>query len=67
MDLSKSFIRISDVIKITTLSKSSIYRMIRKDEFPKPIKLPRMGKVVLFVRGEVDEWIEKQIATCRIA
>ena len=67
MDLSKSFIRISEVIELTTLSKSTIYRLIRKNEFPKPIALRGMEKVRLFVKGEVEDWIETQINTCRIA
>ena len=67
MDLNKSFIRIADVIELTTLSKSTIYRMIRKNEFPKPIALRGMEKVRLFVKGEVEDWIENKIATCRVA
>ncbi len=67
MDLGKSFIRISEVIELTTLSKSTIYRLIRKNEFPKPIALRGMEKVRLFVKGEVEDWIETQINTCRIA
>ena len=67
MDLSKSFIRISEVIELTTLSKSTIYRMVRKNEFPKPISIKSLGNISLFVREEVQEWIETQINTCRIA
>ena len=67
MDLSKSFIRITEVIELTTLSKSTINRLIKKNQFPKPITLRGMEKVRLFVRGEVEEWIETQINTCRIA
>ena len=67
MDLNKSFIRIKEVIELTTLSKSTIYRMVRKNEFPKPIALRGMEKVRLFVKGEVEDWIETQINTCRIA
>ena len=67
MDLSKSFIRITEVIELTTLSKSTINRLIKKNQFPKPITLRGMEKVRLFVRGEVEEWIETQIKTCRIA
>ena len=68
MDLNKSFIRIKEVMERTTLSKSTIYRLMDREEFPKPIKLRGMGdRVVLWVKSEVDEWIENQIATCRIA
>lgn len=41
--------------------------MIKKDMFPKPITLRGMENVRLFVKDEVEDWILKQIATCRIA
>ena len=67
MDLTKSFIRITRVIELTSLSKSTIYRLIKKDRFPKPITLRGMENVRLFVKDEVEDWIKEQIATCRIA
>ena len=67
MDLTKSFIRIQSVCELTSLSKSTIYRLIKKDKFPKPITLRGMENVRLFVKDEVEDWILKQIATCRIA
>ncbi len=67
MDLTKSFIRITKVIELTSLSKSTIYRLIKKDRFPKPITLRGMENVRLFVKDEVEDWIKEQIATCRVA
>ena len=67
MDLTKSFIRITKVIELTSLSKSTIYRLIKKDRFPKPITLRGMENVRLFVKDELEDWIKEQIATCRIA
>ena len=67
MDLTKSFIRITKVIELTSLSRSTIYRLIKKDRFPKPITLRGMENVRLFVKDEVEDWIKEQIATCRIA
>ena len=67
MDLNKSFIRIKEVMERTTLSKSTIYRLIKKDRFPKPITLRGMENVRLFVKDEVEDWIKEQIATCRVA
>jgi len=67
MDLTKSFIRITRVIELTSLSKSTIYRLIKKDRFPKPITLRGMENVRLFVKDEVEDWIKEQIATCRVA
>ena len=67
MDLTKSFIRIARVVELTSLSKSTIYRLIKKDRFPKPITLRLMENVRLFVKDEVEHWIKEQIATCRVA
>ena len=67
MDLTKSFIRIARVVELTSLSKSTIYRLIKKDRFPKPITLSGMENVRLFVKDEVEDWIKEQIATCRVA
>ncbi len=67
MDLTKSFIRITRVCELTSLSKSTIYRLIKKDMFPKPITLRGMENVRLFVKDEVEDWILKQIANCRVA
>jgi|TARA_Y100000114_G_C11612724_1_gene255875 prophage regulatory protein len=67
VDLTKSFIRITKVIELTSLSKSTIYRLIKKDRFPKPITLRGMENVRLFVKDEVEDWIKEQIATCRVA
>ena len=67
MDLTKSFIRITKVIELTSLSKSTIYRLIKKGMFPKPITLRGMENVRLFVKDEVEDWIKEQIATCRVA
>ena len=60
MDLTKSFIRITRVIELTSLSKSTIYRLIKKDRFPKPITLRGMENVRLFVKDEVEDWIKSK-------
>ena len=67
MDLTKSFIRIARVVELTSLSKSTKYRLIKKHRFPKPITLRGMENVRLFVKDELDDWIKEQIATCRVA
>jgi prophage regulatory protein len=39
------------------LSKAQIYKLIARDEFPKPMKI---GKSSLWLASEVDAWLEKQ-------
>ena len=47
--------RLPSVIERTGLSRSSIYALIPKDEFPKPVKLS--ARAIGFISEEVDAWI----------
>lgn len=56
-------IRKRAVLERTALSNTSLYRLIAKGEFPKPIKLgPR---AVAWVEEDIQEWIESRIAASR--
>lgn len=59
----KRFIRLPEVLERTGLSKSWIYRLIGRDEFPSPIKLG--GRAIGFIESEVDEWIDQVIFLSR--
>ncbi len=59
------FLRLPEVKAITGLSKTSLYEMIRIDQFPKPISLgPR---AVAWVRSEVQRWAIDRINAARMA
>tara|TARA_R110001599_G_scaffold345679_1_gene570306 strand:- start:6869 stop:7063 length:195 start_codon:yes stop_codon:yes gene_type:complete len=49
------FLRLKDVIKSTSLSRSTIYRSIDKGEFPQPIRLTK-GRVV-WLEKDILEWL----------
>jgi prophage regulatory protein len=53
--MQNSIIRLPETIQATGLSRSTIYALVSRGEFPKQIKLsPRtMG----FLRSEVSDWI----------
>jgi prophage regulatory protein len=53
------FLRIKNVVQLTTLSKSHIYGLIRNGEFPKPVKLTENTSV--WIKSEVDEWIASRV------
>ena len=58
------------VIAKTGLSRSSIYRAIENDMFPSPVSMrsSRTGNGRrLFVRREVEAWVEEQIAKRNVA
>ena len=51
---------IKQVIERTTLSKATIYRLIKKGLFPRGKKLiPDSDKIVRWSKEEVDNWIEQ--------
>lgn len=53
-------IKITDVIKLTTLSRSTIYDRVAKGEFPNRIQLsPRR---VAWRRVDIENWIANQAA-----
>jgi prophage regulatory protein len=55
--------RLPDVIARTGLSRSTIYELISKNEFPSQIRLgPR---TVGWVDKELDDWIEIRIKASR--
>jgi len=55
-------LRIEDIVKKTTLAKSTIWRKIAKGEFIKPFKLGS-SNINLWKESEVDKCIEEQINT----
>jgi prophage regulatory protein len=55
----ESLIRIQKVNSRTGLAKSTIWDMVKKDKFPKPIKLS--PRVTVWVESEIDEFIENMI------
>jgi len=57
------FLKLDDVVAITTLSKSEIYRRISSNTFPKQISLG--PKSVVWIESEVLIWCEERIAASR--
>lgn len=60
---SDPFLRISDVEAETGLKKSTIYKLIKQDEFPKPISLGLRASGWLM--SEVNQWKQERIALSR--
>ena len=49
------FLRLPEVIELTGVSRSTIYRWMGNGEFPKQISIG--GKTVAWLEAEVEEWI----------
>ena len=61
MNVEQQFIRLNKVQEITSLSKSSIYRLISDGDFPKQIQIGKRS--VVWVRSDVNNWINQKLKT----
>lgn len=52
-------IRLQDVMASTGLARSTIYKYIHADTFPKPV--PLGGRTVGWVETEIEDWILEKI------
>lgn len=56
----RRFMRLPEVIEISGYARSSIYALMARGEFPKPVKLG--SKAVAWVEDEVLAWQTQRIA-----
>ena len=52
-------LRIKDVVKKTSIGKSTIWEWVKEEKFPKPIKLSE--RISVWRESDIDEWIESKI------
>lgn len=57
------FLRMPEVEKTTGLKKVTIYRLIKRSEFPSPIKLG--GRASGWLLSEINQWKAERIAISR--
>ena len=57
----QQFIRLGEVIQITSLSKTSIYRLISEGTFPRQIQIGK--RAVVWVRSDINDWINQKLKT----
>lgn len=60
---SLSLVSMNEVIRRTSLSRTSIDKFRARGEFPKPVTLTEQR--IAFVETEVNEWINRRIAGSR--
>ncbi|WP_085299710.1 AlpA family transcriptional regulator [Cognaticolwellia mytili] len=53
-------IKLKEVMHLTALGRSSIYKMMEEESFPKSINLGIRS--VAWIEGDILEWIEEKIA-----
>ena len=58
-DFSYKLLRLRDVIKMTSLTRTTIYNYMAEGKFPKNIHLG--PKISVWIEREIEEWINSQI------
>ena len=58
-DFSNKLLLLRDVIKMTSLSRTTIYDYMAEGKFPKNIHLG--PKISVWIEREIQEWINSQI------
>ncbi len=53
------FLRLKDVMTMTGLSRSSIYRYIAQEQFPVAVSLG--GRSIAWVESEVQSWMQHML------
>ena len=61
----KNLIKLTTVKSMTGLSKSSIYAMMQKGQFPKNVTIG--ARAVAWIEAEIQNWIEEKISLSRAA
>ena len=57
--LHEMLIKLLEVKNMTTLSSSTIYRLMQQDLFPKPVNLTG-GRAVAWKLSDIEAWIESR-------
>ncbi len=59
--MTMKFLRIQDVMSLTGLGRSTIYKfMADETDFPKSV--PLGGRAVAWVESEIEEWMESRLS-----
>ena len=53
----RKLLRLKEVIELTGISRSCIYRLISEGKFVKPIHV-EVPKMTAWVSSEIEDWIE---------
>ena len=61
----KKLLRIADVLEMTSISRSTLWRLVKAGRFPAPLKVggPN-GRAVRWLREDIEEWIANLQRTC---
>jgi len=62
MSLSDKYIKVGELTEILGVSRSTIYKWVNADVFPKPVHFGRADKnsTVRWVQNEVEQWLAER-------
>ena len=58
MSLERRVVRIKEVLEITGLSKSVVYDMVSRNEFPRPVRISH--RAVAWHQADIEEWLDSR-------
>ncbi len=53
------FYRVSELTKILSVSRASIYNWLKKGTFPKPIKIS--DSVTVWRKSDIEDWVSSRV------
>jgi predicted DNA-binding transcriptional regulator AlpA len=59
------FLRVKDIQELTTLSRTTIWRLERAGKFPKGRSLPALPSAKVWAEDDVKAWMVRQLSTAR--
>ncbi len=63
--MSHNILRLPAVLARTGLSRSTVYLMVSKDQFPAPVSLGE--RAVGWVESQIDQWLDEKITASQEA
>lgn len=60
-----SVIKMKELVGVVGLSRSYIYALQARGEFPRPIRLVKGGRATGYLRSEIDDWLKGRINATR--
>ncbi|EGU36857.1 AlpA family transcriptional regulator [Vibrio scophthalmi] len=54
------FLRLKEVMAVTALGRSSIYKFMNEERFPQSVSLG--DRAVAWVESEIEEWMQERLS-----
>ena len=50
------YMRVKEMLKLLPIGRNTLYRLVEENKIP----YKRVGRIILFSRKRIDEWVEEQ-------